>query len=102
MAFLVRHLELLVYFEVELDNPRSPDRIASGIAELSGRSLDKGIQTEISGRGRIVEIRADTRRIGAIVSARTGAGIVHSTNSQIPGLAGLQSQDAADLPTADD
>src|SRR5512137_1996958 len=63
VAFLVWHTELLVYFGIELDNPRTPDRVAPGIAELPGRSLDKGIQIQPSGGSGIVEIGAGSGRV---------------------------------------
>src|SRR5690242_9583782 len=102
VAFLVRHTEFLVYFGIESDNSRTPDCIAPDIPKLSGRSFGEGRQAPIPGCGGAVEIRAHTGCIRAIVSARTGAGVVDPADRQISGHTALQGQSAAQLPAADD
>src|SRR4051812_37339147 len=60
VVLAVRHAELLMYFGVEADDAGSLNGIASDVAELSRGRFDERIEVPVTGRRRVLEVRADT------------------------------------------
>ena len=95
-------MELLVDLGIEAEDAGALDGVAADVAELPGRRFDERVRIPAPRGRRVVEIRADAGRIRPVVAAGGGAGVVHAADSEVPRHAGLQRDDAARLPAADD
>jgi len=83
MLLVVRHPELLMQLEVDIEDARPHNRIPPDVAELPVRGFVIRPQTILAGRRRVAQIRADTGRAGTVVAA-SGVRVVDAADGQRP------------------
>src|SRR5207247_8315779 len=90
--------EALVERKIEAEDPRACDDVAAQVAVTSQRLHGESLKVEPLGRGRVVELRADSRCVRSIVSV-AGIGLVFA-GSHAERETGGYGPDRSDLPGA--